>query len=83
MIDRPRAARWRRRKLVVFKHANALGNAPAHALFDRVKVGRNIDGEFREIDERLDNFRRPQILRLHRYHRPRQPARGVEIIEKL
>ena len=44
------------RKLVVFKHANALGNAPAHALFERVKVGRNIDGKFRKIDRRLDNY---------------------------
>lgn len=28
------------RKLILFKHANALGNAPAHALFDRVTVAR-------------------------------------------
>ena len=28
------------RKLVIFKHDSALGNAPAHALFDRVKVER-------------------------------------------
>jgi CRISPR-associated protein Csd2 len=28
------------RKLIVFKHEGALGNAPAHALFDRVKVTR-------------------------------------------
>ncbi|MDP9839193.1 CRISPR-associated protein Csd2 [Neorhizobium huautlense] len=40
------------RKLIVFKHENALGNAPAGQLFDRVKIGRNIDGEFREIDDR-------------------------------
>ena len=26
------------RKLVIFKHDSALGNAPAHALFDRVKL---------------------------------------------
>lgn len=44
------------RKLVVFKHASALGNAPAHALFDRVKVGRRIDGAFRPIDRSLDNY---------------------------
>jgi CRISPR-associated protein Csd2 len=43
------------RKAIAFKHANALGNAPAHQLFERVKVGRNIDGEFRPIDRRLDN----------------------------
>ena len=32
------------RKLVVFKHNDALGNVPAHVLFDRVKVER-IHGE--------------------------------------
>ncbi|MDP2152911.1 MAG: type I-C CRISPR-associated protein Cas7/Csd2 [Methylotenera sp.] len=32
------------RKLVVFKHADALGSAPAHTLFDRVKVER-VNGE--------------------------------------
>ena len=32
------------RKLVVFKHNDALGNIPAHVLFDRVKVER-INGE--------------------------------------
>jgi CRISPR-associated protein Csd2 len=29
------------RRLVVFKHESALGNAPAHRLFERVKVGRS------------------------------------------
>jgi CRISPR-associated protein Csd2 len=43
------------RKAIAFKHANALGNAPAHALFERIRIGRNIDGEFRTIDRRLDN----------------------------
>ena len=32
------------RKLVVFKHAGALGNAPAHMLFDLVSVSRKDDG---------------------------------------
>lgn len=32
------------RKLVVFKHDNAMGNAPAHKLFDLVKTSR-LDGE--------------------------------------
>lgn len=40
------------RKLIVFRHDCALGNAPAHTLFDRVKVGRNVDGEFRPLDDR-------------------------------
>lgn len=40
------------RKLIVFRHANALGNAPAHALFERVSIGRNVEGAFRDIDDR-------------------------------
>jgi CRISPR-associated protein Csd2 len=28
-------------KLFVFKHDSPLGNAPAHALFERVKITRN------------------------------------------
>ncbi len=43
------------RRLIVFKHASALGNAKAQDLFERVQVKRNIDGEPREIDRRLDN----------------------------
>jgi CRISPR-associated protein Csd2 len=31
------------RKLIVFEHENAMGNAPAHKLFDAVKV-RRTDG---------------------------------------
>lgn len=44
------------RKLIVFRHASALGNAPAHALFDRVEIRRMVDGEPHEIDARLDNL---------------------------
>ncbi len=44
------------RRLVAFKHDNALGNAPAHALFERIRIGRNVEGEFRVIDQRLDNL---------------------------
>jgi CRISPR-associated protein Csd2 len=40
------------RKLIVFAHGNALGNAPAHALFDRVRIGRKVDGEFRARDDK-------------------------------
>jgi len=28
------------RRLVVFEHESLLGNAPAHALFDRIKIAR-------------------------------------------
>lgn len=45
------------RKLIVFRHDNALGNAPAHQLFDRIRIGRNIDGEFRDPDSKgLGNY---------------------------
>lgn len=32
------------RKLIIFEHDSPLGNAPAHALFDRVRVERNGNG---------------------------------------
>lgn len=71
------------RKLVVFKHASVLGNAPAHALFDRVKVARMLDGEARTIDRRLDNL--PPARAFNDYtvtiDREGLPA-GVEIIER-
>lgn len=72
------------RKLVVFKHASALGNAPAHALFDRVKVHRMVDGDARQIDRRLDNL--PPARSFADYavtiDREGLPA-GVEIIERV
>lgn len=40
------------RKLIVFAHETPLGKAPAHKLFERVTIGRNIDGEVRELDDR-------------------------------
>lgn len=72
------------RKLVVFKHASALGNAPAHVLFDRVKVGRNIDGAFQTIDRRIDNYPPARefsdyVIEIERDGLPE----GVEIIERL
>ena len=73
------------RKLIVFKHALPLGNAPAHQLFDRVRIGRNIDGAFREVnDPRIDNA--PPARAYSDYiveiDRDGLPG-GVEIIEKL
>ena len=72
------------RKLIVFRHENALGNAPAHKLFERVKVGRNVDGDFRVIDSRLDNL--PPARKFDDYtvtiDRSDLPA-GVEILEIL
>ncbi len=45
------------RKLIVFRHATALGNAPAHALFDRVKTLRVHKGSRHEIGaDATDNW---------------------------
>lgn len=73
------------RKLIVFKHASALGNAPAHALFDRVKVGRNVDGEFREIDlDGNSNLRPARKFADYMVTIDRDGlSEGVEIIERL
>jgi CRISPR-associated protein Csd2 len=73
------------RKLVVFRHAGALGKAPAYALFDRVTVGRNIDGEFRDVDDAgIGNY--PPARKFSDYairiDKDRLPE-GVEIIERL
>lgn len=72
------------RKLIVFRHENPLGNAPAHKLFERIRVGRNVDGEFRAIDARLDNL--PPARKFDDYavtiDRSDLPA-GVEILEIL
>ena len=73
------------RKLIVFKHENPLGNAPAGQLFDRVRIGRNVAGEFRDVyDKRIDN--EPPARKFSDYivaiDRENLPA-GVEIIEKL
>lgn len=73
------------RKLIVFAHENALGNAPAHALFDRVRIGRNVDGEFRALDDRgLGNLAPARKFSDYRIEIDRDalPA-GVEIRELL
>src|SRR5690606_256500 len=73
------------RKLIVFKHDNAMGNAPAHALFDRVRIGRNIDGAFRDIDDMGIDNRLPArkfsdyVIEIDREGLPE----GIEIIERL
>ena len=52
MFDHDRSAargEMATRKLVIFRHASALGNASAHSLFDRVKIWRVHKGEKAEI----------------------------------
>jgi CRISPR-associated protein Csd2 len=45
------------RRGIAFKHSSALGNAHAHALFDRVTVHRKIGDElFEPGSDRLSNY---------------------------
>ena len=72
------------RKLVVFRHAGALGNAPAHELFQRVAVQRRHKGAAHPIgDERTDNW--PVARGFEDYvitvDRESLPP-GVEVIER-
>ena len=73
------------RKLIVFKHALPLGNAPAHALFKRVQVGRAIAGEFRDLkDPGIDNAPPARAFSDYLVEIDREGLPdGVEIIERL
>ena len=71
------------RSLVIFRHAGALGNAPAHQLFDRVTVRRQQKGVVVPIgDDRADNW--PAARSFGDYaiavDREGLPA-GVEVLE--
>lgn len=60
MFDHDRSAargEMSKRRLIVFKHDCRMGNAPAHALFDRVSVNRVHNGEALPAgDLRTDNY---------------------------
>jgi CRISPR-associated protein Csd2 len=73
------------RKLIVFKHASALGNASAHKLFERVRIGRDIDGQFRSVDDRgIDNYPPARKFADYRIEIDRTDLpEGIEIIERL
>lgn len=73
------------RKLIVFRHSSALGNAPAPVLFDRVETWRLFDGaRHKPGDDRLDNA--PPARSFSDYaitiNRENLPSK-VEIIERL
>ena len=88
MFDHDRSAargEMATRKLVVFLHANSLGNAPATTLFARVEAWRLFKGErHKPGDEGLDNA--PPARSFSDYaitiNRDNVP-KGVEIIERL
>lgn len=62
------------RKLIIFKHANSMGDAPAHTLFDSVRVER-AEGE---PDTPARSFRDYRVT----IDKSTVPA-GVEVIERL
>jgi CRISPR-associated protein Csd2 len=72
------------RKLIVFRHACALGNARANDLFDRVKTWRVFKGErYRPGDERLDNAPPARSFEDYAITIDREGLpEGIEIIEK-
>lgn len=52
------------RRVIAFKHASKLGNAPAHALFDRVTEHRHFEGEIYPVgDQRLANAPPPRSFK--------------------
>ena len=71
------------RKVVGFRHDGKFGNAPAHALFDRVKVWRGDGDEAREVgDMRLDNMPPARAFGDYRITVDREDLPvGVEVIE--
>jgi len=73
------------RSIVAFKHANSLGNAPAHKLFERVVVKRRFQGDLYDLDpERTGNFPPARLYEDYdvSINRDRLPD-GVEIVEVL
>ncbi len=73
-----------KRKVVVFRHATALGNAPAHALFDRVKTWRVHKGSQHEIGAAAtDNWPVARSFADYAITIDRQNMpEGVEILER-
>lgn len=73
------------RRVIAFKHSSGLGNASAHALFDRVVVQRKFRGDLYALgDDRLDNA--PPARRYEDYEvsvvRDGLPE-GIEIVNVL
>ncbi len=72
MFDHDRSAargEMAARKLIVFKHSSDIGNAPAHKLFDLVKVKRKNDPEkpareFEDYDISIDSASLPEGVTL-------------------
>lgn len=70
------------RRLILFKHESALGNAPAHRLFDRVTVKRVFDGAEHEVGDRhLPPARAYSDYAVH-VDKDAMP-KGIEVVERI
>ena len=73
------------RRLILFKHDSPLGNAPAHLLFDRVKVNRVFEGEEYDPDSHATH-NLPPARKFADYAVHVDVAslpRGVDIVERI
>ena len=73
------------RRLVVFRHASPLGNAPAHRLFERVSVRRVVDGE--TVDLRSSSAREFPAARAYGDYAVHVDAgdlpSGVDVVDRI
>ena len=88
MFDHDRSAargEMAARGLVVFKHKSAIGNAPAHRLFDRVTVNRVFDGEEHDPgDRRAHNLPPARAFSDYAVHVDTSTLpSGIEVIERI
>ena len=88
MFDHDRSAargEMTARRLILFRHDSALGNAPAHRLFERARVKRVFDGEEYEPGERrAHNLPPARSYEDYIVHVDKSdPPNGIEIIDRI
>ncbi len=88
MFDHDRSAargEMTARRLILFKHESALGNAPAHRLFERVTVKRVFDGgEYEPGDPRAHNLPPARSYADYAVHLDESGLpNGVEIVDRI
>ena len=88
MFDHDRSAargEMAARRLILFKHDSALGNASAHRLFERVTVKRLFDGdEYEPGDRRAHNLPPARAYGDYAVHVDiSSPPNGIEIIDRI
>ena len=83
-LQRQAQAACASRRAIAFKHASALGGAPAHELFKRVEVRRRFEGNLHDLGRNLDNL--PPARRYEDYEvtvNGKDMPEGVEIVNIL